>query len=110
MRAIAGAILAASGALLQGMTALAESACRVAETYAKGGGRSSPGESGYTMAWVLVLAGLAVLFLDFSGTLGRTKADSPPSARPRSDRPAWRGRHPPPRRSLPRATGAPPPV
>jgi len=68
MRAIAGAILAASGALLQGMTALAESACRVAETYAKGGGRSSPGESGYTMAWVLVLAGLAVLFLDFWGT------------------------------------------
>src|SRR5262245_44021043 len=75
VRAIAGAIVAASGALLHAATALAASAVRVAEQQTGSKTHFPFGEGGYALAWVLVGGGLAVLFLDFWGARGKGKGE-----------------------------------
>jgi len=76
MRAIAGAIVAASGALLHGMTELAESAVRVAEYQTGKGPYLGFGENGYRLAAILVAVGLGVLVLDLGVALLKGKRES----------------------------------
>jgi hypothetical protein len=77
MRAIAGAIVAASGALLHGMTERAESAVRVAEYQTGKGPHVGFGNNGYQLAAILVVAGLIIVAVDLGIALlkGKGKAD-----------------------------------